>query len=268
MATGKMTKKNGDTDLRKKHDWEPVKTDYVEGMLDDHGQHIWPTALDLANKYDIGVEVIRKKCASSRWLEQRNAYKTRLDIERQQQMVKAMAGKAVILNEEVYNTASDGIELIKQRFEFLLSTVGSELDPSRLSNLKHRVAMGETLTKADFHGLVYHKEMESLANALNKLHDTGLKALGIKDTDQQQITVNTQVNQVMPSQEMMRPDKERAAAILSIFQRKNTSIPSFMQERIEQQGGIVVDQDNTIIEYDEPLELESGVQAEDEDGTA
>lgn len=233
----------------RKHDWETAMLEYVEGLTDENGTIYFPTQQEIADRLGTSLEMVKARASRYRWADHRNAYKTKIEQERQKKMAQQLANKAVVFNNDVYQATNDGVALIQNRLTYLIDVVGSDMDMSSIEALRDKVNRGEQLNKSDFHGLVYHKEMESLANALSKLHDTGLKALGVKDESaQQQINVVTQVNNTTPTEELSRPDPEHIAAMLKVLQRNNTGIPSL---GIQNPKAGVIDADIEDAEYTE-----------------
>lgn len=216
----------------RKHPWEDVQRDYVEGYnVAEEGEPVeihYPTQGDLADKYKISEQVIRNRAAKYRWTEHRNVFQQKMALERQRKMAEQMARKAVVFNKKSHKVAEDAIDIIDQRISYLKSIVGSEFDDSRVEMLEAKLRSGQPIDRSDTYGLVHFKEMEALANAMAKWQDVGHKALGIKDVDNNP-AVAIQINQNNVGQtvreELARPDRTRIAGIMEVLGRSGTTIP-------------------------------------------
>jgi len=79
---------------KQRHDWEAIRRDYVEGILDAQGRRIYPTAEDLAEKHGPHVVSIRRRAAKGTWLSARTEFATRVTEARQDARVKDLAAES------------------------------------------------------------------------------------------------------------------------------------------------------------------------------
>lgn len=237
---------------RAKYNWTDAENDYVQGMeqgSEGASQIVWPGYKEIAEKYDIPLQQVKNRAYKLRWSDKRKAREIKVATDIRRERVKGIADKAVRFDESVYDASTLGVALIRKRLEDLFVLVGSEMDPRSVENLKNKfIATGE-LKAQDFHGTLYFKEMNELSKALQQFHDTGRKALGIKDDDGPQVVVDIQQTNV--TTELMRPDIARVTGFLSVLQRQNVQLPSGIAQTQP-------DDDDEIVDSEIVYELEPG----------
>lgn len=123
-----------------KHDYDPIKEDYVEGVLTDDNKITWPTLEDLAKKYDISISTLRKTSAKYAWTRQKNAFRADLERKRQETKQDLIAEAAAQFDRKIFKVAETGLRHIQGHFlvaqeQFIKSEGRNPMPLSRLTKL-------------------------------------------------------------------------------------------------------------------------------------
>lgn len=196
-----------------KYDYTAARQLYVEGITLDDGTRISPTLKDVSEKLKIPPVQLRQRAATERWTDRRAAYEIQIAQERQKKRIKELAGKAVDFDATAFDAAVNGISLIVRR----LSEIQEEATAKEgvIKEAHERLAKGEYVERYELMSAVYHKEMEGLANALDKLQGIGMRALGT-DVNKHEIINSSEalVQQISIHAEMRRDDPQRLVELL------------------------------------------------------
>lgn len=240
-------------DPRTKYDWVTARTEYIEGYKDSDGTIVYPGPKEISERFDIPYGNVTTFISKERWKDHRDAHQNRIAVERQKEHARVLAKKAVKFDEQAAEASAVGQQLILDRLLELQEL--RNYDRVRVEELKARMLAGEVIPVSRFKSIIYHAELESLANSLSKFQDTGRKALGITDNDTT-VTQHVEINQTNISNEMARPDQARAEGILQLLANKNIKL-SGLQEQREIQNQEVVEA--------EVIELTDGSENDEDD---
>jgi len=98
----------------KKHPWFRVKTEYIEGYIDDENNQIWPTMKQLSLKHAIPFAYLRKIASEQKWTIEKNNYITHFEHIRQQEKIKHLAKKSTKFDERCIKIAEEGITKLEK----------------------------------------------------------------------------------------------------------------------------------------------------------
>jgi hypothetical protein len=195
-----------------KYDYVAARQLYVEGITLEDGTRTSPTLNQVAEKLGIPPVQLRTRAASERWTDRRAAYEIQITQERQKKRIRELAGKAVNFDATAFDTAVKGIGLIVRRFdEIQEEAVAKE---GVLKEAKERLAAGEPVERWEMMSAVYHKEMEGLAGALEKLQSVGMKALGTDINKHEIVGGDVLIEQMSIHAEMRRDDPQRLTELI------------------------------------------------------
>jgi hypothetical protein len=237
-------------DQRTKYDWLSARKDYIEGYEDAEGTIVYPGPKEISERYGIPYGNVTTFISKERWKDHRDAHMNEIALARQKEHSKVLAKKAVKFDEQAADAAQVGQELILGRLLELRSFRAA--DRARAEDLLERMEQGEIIPVTEFKSLLWHTELESLANSLDKFQNIGRKALGITDNDS--TTVNhVEITQTNIGTEMARTDQNRAEGIMQLLANKNLNLPELQQMRDAQYQSIIQG------------EIEGSTDADDED---
>jgi hypothetical protein len=240
-------------DPRTKYDWLGARKEYIEGYYDADGTLVWPGPKDISERWDIPYGSVTTFISKERWKDHRDAHQNEMALARQKEHSKLLAKRAVKFDEKAADAAEVGQRLILGRLLELEELRAA--DRNRAEELKRRMDEGEIIPVTEFKSIIYHSELESLANSLSKFQDVGRKALGITDTEAN-VTQHVEITTTNISTEMQRTDQNRVEGILQLLANKNIELGELSRARDEQNKQIVD------AEY---LEIEAGDGDDEED---
>ena len=102
--------------MPKIHDWDLVKREYVEGVIDKDGNLVYPTLAELGKKHKISPDTMRKRSTADNWTNERNIFRTRLAQKHQENRLELLAGKASEFDAGIFRAAEIGLAHIKMHF--------------------------------------------------------------------------------------------------------------------------------------------------------
>lgn len=141
----------------KGHDWIAIKRDYVEGIVDEEGNRIFPATLDIAQKYGLNYGTFRNRITRQKWLQERELFTAKIDEARREKRIDVLASKAAEFDSTCLKVAEAGISHIGQHLKAAaeakkpLSLSASVQLSQALKNYQHigRLALGESTEKQD-----------------------------------------------------------------------------------------------------------------------
>lgn len=203
------------------YDWVKIRDHYVNGVerpgARNEFDRVYPTHQELHEIYGASLGVIAARSAKERWKNLRDSAALELTKEIQRKRVDKIARAAVQFDDNSLKVGEMGVALIMSR----LSEIATEArvrKPQREAAME-ALARGEEVKIKDLRSAVYHQEMLSLANAVEKFQQIGLRALG-QDAGGNTLNVSVDAsttNTMNVAQEIIRDDKERAGALVAAF---------------------------------------------------
>lgn len=61
-----------------KTDWDPIRKDYVLGIIDDNGLKTFPTHTQLSETYNVALGTIKNKASKEKWSQQKKSHKLKV----------------------------------------------------------------------------------------------------------------------------------------------------------------------------------------------
>lgn len=237
--TGKIDK------ARRKHPWEQIATDYIEGTPvdpeDPESEREYPTLKDLGTAYGIELYLVKERSRKDQWFKKRQQFQI---VEAQRRMSTrkfSVLGKSIDFDDNAHKASELGMKLIQVR----LGEIAYEVKAKQQlrEDALQKMVSGQDYKKSDLYSAVNSREMESLAKAMSSFQEIGMKALGT-DVIRHEIsgidtnifvdnsTTNNTQNNVSIQSEMQKDDPERLASILASLQDANL-LPGIVDNMLE-----------------------------------
>ncbi len=162
------------------HDWDKIKSEYVEGILDAEGNITFPTLQVLTDRHGVSQSTLRKKSALEDWTTEKNIFRTKLERAHREKKLEALAGKSAEFDGSIFRIAEIAVKHIQAHFiranEQFRNSDGQEMmNMSNLDNLSKsleryqrigRLALGEPteITGGHENGEKYYVIQEIISN--------------------------------------------------------------------------------------------------------
>lgn len=218
---------------RRKHPWETVATEYIEGFLTDpedpESERRYATLKELGEIYGIGIYQMKERSKIDQWSKKRQQFQM-LEAQRRMNLRKiTVLGKSLEFDDNAHKASEMGMQLVRIRLGEIAQEVKARQNLREVAMVK--LATGEKFERKDLYTAVNPREMESLAKAMSAFQEIGMKALGT-DVIRHEITgMDTNVyvdqsthktqNNLSIQSEMRKDDPERLASILTSLQDAN-----------------------------------------------
>lgn len=147
-----------------RHDWTAIRAAYVEGVPDDDTT-LWLTLDEVAARYGVNANSMRRKAAAEQWVEERAAFQRRIEIDRQQQRSAEVARLGADLDVRALTMARDGMAITAARMQ--------ELGMAAQRRIK---ALSNNQVPAD--PPVESLELDRISRSAAEFYAMGTKALG------------------------------------------------------------------------------------------
>lgn len=219
---------------RRKHPWEQIATEYIEGfqvdLEDPESERRYATLKELGQIYGIDLYQMKERSKKDQWSKKRQQFQM-LEAQRRMNMRKiSVLGKSIEFDDNAHKASEMGVQLVRIRLGEIVQEVKARQDLREKALTK--LASGQVVERKELWSAVNPREMESLAKAMSAFQEIGQKALGTDiirheitgmDTNiflDQSTTTNTQ-NNVSIQNEMKKDDAERLASILASLDDAN-----------------------------------------------
>lgn len=106
-----------------------MRRDYVEGCaLDQDGDPIYKDLATIAAEYGIHSAAIRARSAKEKWVDQRAAFRAKVEMKRLEYRAKELGKRRVAVDERAYALAIKGLTIIARGLEKIELDVGATVD--------------------------------------------------------------------------------------------------------------------------------------------
>ena len=261
---------------RPQYDWATIRDEYVNGYEREGARNefdrVYPTQVELAEKYGCAVNTIGARAARERWSALKDNAAIELTKEVQRKRARKIAHAAIQFDDNSLKVGEMGVALIMSRLSEIATE--SRVRKEQRDAAIEALANGEDVKVRDLRSAVYHQEMLSLANAAEKFQQIGLRALGQEEGGNTlNVNVDASTNNTMNvAQEMVRDDKERAGALVAAFAEIGALPAGFIEslnavDRIEREEVVDAEivEDAEAMEPDAPEPTEAVPDGEDEE---
>ncbi len=231
---------------KRKYDWPRLSELYVQGEIVD-GERVWQSTDAIAHAEGIVPERVRRACARDGWVKQRQRFRAELTRAARKAAQELAVGQVVDLDTEVIDGAYRGVRLVTAR----IAEIEDAVDAQEVARAAYQalVATGASADELAATGhdpwqasVVYAREIQALAVAVQALHATAHRAVG--DVDMRRLEFNgpggtaIEVDHTVHA-ELTRPDPERLLRLFQAAARATFGQP----EEIERERGHVVNAD-------------------------
>lgn len=134
--------------MPKKHDWEGIKRDYVQGYFREDGSRFAePRYSDVAKRHNVSESMMRKKGGEEKWTEHRRMFLARMEHEAKEKRIDAFTEHIVAFDAECAETAGRLLGMIKGKMNQAF-TVGEDGRQMVTANATDLQALASALVKA------------------------------------------------------------------------------------------------------------------------
>jgi len=96
-----------------KYDWGIIKREYVEGYFVDDNIIKWPTMKELALKWGVAPNYLRRVASEDRWTIEKKNYITNYEHTKQEEKIRYLAKKSAKFDTRCAKIAEEGIRRIE-----------------------------------------------------------------------------------------------------------------------------------------------------------
>lgn len=214
--------------FKKRIDWDAVRASYVEGfpVLNDKGneeERKWATLQEVADRFGIRAESVRRKSGPERWVEQRAAYQARVADTRRRRRAQTLAKEAVEFDGRALSAAKLGMTMVQARLGEIARD--TQTQAARRADAERRLAAGLVIDPTDFESVIDARELNVLGQAASQFQSLARTALGEdiqrvehSGVDGGAIEIDAEVTQSI-RQSLSQDDPERLAQLLDAMER-------------------------------------------------
>ncbi len=163
-----------------RYNWDQIKTEYVEGIIDENGNLYFPTLQELEEKHGMSGSTIRRRASKEGWATEKDIYQTKIREKKREKKVEELARKAAEFDSEVLKVADAAVKHIQSHFlvaqERMRESRGREpMGLSRLEALSKaleryqkigRLSLGEITESYGYQGQVDSKHEHEFESAV------------------------------------------------------------------------------------------------------
>lgn len=182
-----------------RYDWSHVEMLFAEGdgQRGDGSTH-WPTLTELAARFNIPYDSVRRRSSTKGWVAKRQQYRDNLERERFRRKAEKQASESDHLDEVALDVGKIGLALVKARLQ--------DMAIQYRDRAKDGVATGLSTS-----------ELERLAKSADVFQRIGLRSLG-GDPDVSKFMLTDSVGQPIEiAGELGRDDPDRMASVLNVL---------------------------------------------------
>jgi len=98
------------------YDWAIIKTEYIQGFIDENGNNKLPTLEELSKRYQCSYSNMKHKSSSGKWKLKRKQFKKEREGIIQQKKLDLIIDQAVEFNSEALKASKNGIKIVIENF--------------------------------------------------------------------------------------------------------------------------------------------------------
>lgn len=115
--------------------WVEAKSEYVHGIIDQDGNHYFPTHKEIAAKYGATYRTVTSRSQKEEWLTERQLYIENLEKRKREKRIEALAGEASDFDARILKSAKAGLAHIEEHFRIAKRVFKDEGKPLELAKL-------------------------------------------------------------------------------------------------------------------------------------
>jgi hypothetical protein len=200
---------------QKRHDWEKVRTLFVERMD--------PVTLrEVAEAMGINYTVLRNRAAQERWTAQRAEFQMKAALVAAKTRIRTLVKEGQGFDDQSLQTAKVGQTLVAGRLAQMSHVFVAQ--QGAYNSAVQRLRAGQPVEKSELYSPISYKELVELAKSLELFQKVGKLAIGIDVTTitpqqlQEQLD-DEQDDDVSIADELSKPDADRLAAFMDAMDR-------------------------------------------------
>lgn len=149
--------------------WDQLRTEYVEGWADDQGGVVFPSIAQLAAKYQVRDDHVRRRSGREHWLDKRALHQAELERRRREARSAEYLQLAENVDGSAIAVARNGLQLVQARVQEMMAVQGERL---------RQLGAGQ-LPGAS--GAIDAMELTRLSLAGIRWHQLAMRAVGQED---------------------------------------------------------------------------------------
>lgn len=169
------------------NDWLTIKSEYVEGLLDDDGTLTWLSLDQLAQRHSVSPFAVKDHSRTEDWVASRAMFQRRIEYERQESKAREAARLGADLDVSALRIARNGMAITSAR----VAELGTRVQ--RRTEELQRSPDREPTTKA-----VDSLELDRLHRTATGWYELGTKALGDAQRVRLELDVHAELEVVAP----------------------------------------------------------------------
>jgi len=112
------------------NDWDLIKTEYVQGFVDDNGNIKLPTLMELSERYNCTYSYMKQKSSKGKWVHQKKLFKGTRQKKIQEKRLDVIITEAARFDSEALKASEKGV---KEVINCLNKSDLTSLDHQKLS---------------------------------------------------------------------------------------------------------------------------------------
>lgn len=169
-----------------KYNWEQLKSEFVEGNINENGIRNWPTLKEISDKYNIDYSYIRKISSNQNWKDCKQLFIQSFENQRQLDRIKHLSEESIKFDNKCIKIVNKGIKVLEDIFEISENTI-DENGNRQLLNLDTLDIITKSLERLQKIGrLALGSSTENISNKIS-----GITFADELDKINQQLKLNT-----------------------------------------------------------------------------
>ena len=112
------------------YDWDIIKTEYIQGYVDEYGKIKLPTLKELSERHECSYSHVKHKSSSGNWKRERKLFGNKREAKIQERKLDIIVNEATEFDSKALKAAKMGV---KQVLNYLKKSDLSTLDYQKLS---------------------------------------------------------------------------------------------------------------------------------------
>lgn len=100
--------------IHRQYDWNKISREYIEGIINEKGETVYPTLPELAEKYGFHLSTIGRRCSKEQWAVKRERFANKISKSRQREKAAVLSEECARYDLECFNISREGIEKARQ----------------------------------------------------------------------------------------------------------------------------------------------------------
>ncbi|WP_337952353.1 hypothetical protein [Mitsuokella jalaludinii] len=98
----------------RQYDWQKIAREYIEGIINEKGETLFPSLPILAEKYGCTLSTVGRHCSKEQWAVKRERFANKVSKSRQREKAAVLSEEGARYDLECFNISREGIEKAKE----------------------------------------------------------------------------------------------------------------------------------------------------------